>query len=338
MKKGNPSWVIFISLLLFISSFLCAQDINQLKQYNWNIKETINKPIGRHESTFVLHQNKFYLMGGRETKKVEVYNPKTNTWITKGEAPQIIHHFQAVSYEDKIYVVGAMTGNYPTELPLENVWIYDPQKDQWEKGPSIPKDIQRGGAGTVVYNKKIYVACGITYGHTSGTTNRFDVFDPKTGQWENLTFAPHIRDHFNAVIAEDKLYLIGGRNSSCHHEGNFTAFFDDVETHVDVYDFKKKSWSTLKNKLPHGSAAAGCTTIGDYIIYLGGENHKPKALNYTQALNIKTHQWSLLSNLVRGRHGSNAIHFKNKIYIAGGSPNQGGGQLDNMEVFENTPN
>ena len=117
---------------------------------------------------------------------VNVFNPKTNTWEEKAKPPFEMHHFQTVVYKDAIYVV-AMTGKYPIEVPLENIWLYYPEKDQWEKGREIPENRRRGGAGAVLYKDKIFLVCGIDFGHTSGTNNNFDSYNLHTGEWEVLT-------------------------------------------------------------------------------------------------------------------------------------------------------
>jgi len=180
-----------------------------LSDYRWLPIEAKGDVVGRHENAFIEYKNKLYLIGGRGINPVNVFDPATNSWETKGKSPMEIHHFQAVVYGKAIYLVGAMTGGYPKETPLENIWIYYPETDKWEKGAEIPVARRRGGAGSVVFNDRIYIAGGIKFGHTSGTTNYFDSYDLKTGKWEELTDAPHIRDHFPAIVANDKMYCIG---------------------------------------------------------------------------------------------------------------------------------
>jgi len=36
-------------------------------------------------------------------------------------------------YGDAIYLLGALTGGYPKEKPIENIWIYFPESDNWKK-------------------------------------------------------------------------------------------------------------------------------------------------------------------------------------------------------------
>ncbi len=77
-----------------------------------------------------------------------------------------MHHFQAVSLNGLIYVLGAFTGEYPGEQPVPNVYIYNPATNAWATGPAIPVARRRGAAGVTVY--KIYLAGGIVNGHNGG--------------------------------------------------------------------------------------------------------------------------------------------------------------------------
>lgn len=70
---------------------------------------------------------------------------------------------------DRIYVMSALTGRCPKETTLETAYLVDPAQDTWWQGPPIPEGRRRGGAGTAVYGGRIFVACGIVDGHTSGT-------------------------------------------------------------------------------------------------------------------------------------------------------------------------
>lgn len=324
--------VSILAILTLFAAGACAQEA-PLPDYRWTALETSGEVKARHENAFVEYRDKFYLIGGRGINPVNVYDPASRSWETRGKSPMEIHHFQAVVYGDAIYLMGAMTGGYPKELPLEHIWIYFPEEDRWEQGDEIPEPIRRGGAGAALYKDKIYMVCGIDYGHTSGTTNDFDAYDLKTGQWESLTKAPHIRDHFPAIVVNDKLYCVGGRNTSVHFEGNFGAFFAATIPWVDVYDFETEKWLTLKNQLPYPTAAGGLVEVNNHLIYMGGEGSFPMAYNQTQCLNLESGEWNQLAPLSTGRHGSGAILYKDQVYIAAGSPNKGGGNLNTIEVF-----
>jgi sugar lactone lactonase YvrE len=328
-KSGNTLFITARQSLYAIN-----MKVKAAKPGKWTTLECNGAPDGRHETTFMEFEGKFYMIGGRESNAIDCFDPETNTWTKmKAESP-LIHHFQPVLWDNKIYMVGAMTGNYPEEPPMSNIQIYDPVMDEWTEGGEIPKKRQRGSAGTVVYNGKIYMACGITLGHTSGTNNWFDEYDPATDTWKVLPDAPHKRDHFHAVVLDDKLYCMGGRSSDYHEPGNFTAFFGAVTLEIDCYDFRKGTWTTLDTKLPLGTAAPGIAVLDGKILYFGGETEvKGPAQNRTWAFDPKKGDWKELANLNQGRHGSQAIVYKNKVYIASGSPVRGGGNTDTIEMF-----
>ena len=334
----NLTWTC-IGLLFLLSSWVTGCQTNAFKSLNstsgiWNILECQGTPTGRHENGFVEHDGKFYLFGGRGIKPVEVFNPQTSTWKQLQPTPCEMHHFQAITIGDTIWVAGCMTGPYPVESPVSNIYLYTPKTDTWIKGPGIPEHRQRGSSGAVVYKDQIYLIGGIQLGHTSGTVAWFDVFDPKTGKWQVLDDAPHIRDHFHAVVANDKLYCIGGRNTSFHTEDNFAAFFDTPVREVDCYDFTTGTWRVLENPLPVGTAAGGIAKIGNTLVYFGGESGQERAHSEMQVLDLETETWHLGAPLARGRHGSAAISHNGKLYIAAGSGNRGGGpELTSIEQY-----
>lgn len=321
-----------LTVIFFFGFLICSGQNGNLEDYTWTTIDAKGDVTARHESSMVLYKNKFYLLGGRGINPINIFNPKTNTWEAKSKTPIEMHHFQAVVYKDAIYVI-AMTGKYPKETPLDHIWLYYPEKDIWEKGPEIPKGRRRGGAGVSIYKDKLYITCGIDLGHTSGTNNNFDSYDLITGEWQVLTKAPHIRDHFSTIVIDDNLYCIGGRNTSFHYLERFSAFFEQTVPFVDVYSFIEKKWFTLNDTLPYPTAAGGLINFDNKIIYFGGEGKLKSAYNQTQCFDIKTGKWSLLAPLNVGRHGGGSVVFNDKIFTAAGSPNRGGGNMDSIEVF-----
>ena len=326
------------TLLLCLGPQLAAQTSEDLPPATWSTVSVSAEPTARHETAMVAFGGKAYLMGGRGVKPVEEFDPGTNSWRKLGSTPLEMHHFQPVAYGDQIYVMTAMTGKYPKETPLETWYVYSPDDDSWRKGAAIPDARRRGGAGTAVYDGKIYLACGIVDGHTSGTVAWFDEFDPKTREWRELPDAPRARDHFSVVVSEGRLYLVGGRNTSYHEPGNFTAFFGTVIPEVDVYDFETGKWSTLPGGLDVPTAAGGLVALDGSIYYFGGETAQKLAHSETHRLDLETGEISLVASLQRGRHGGGAAVLNGKIYFAAGSGGRGGGpELSSTEVFDPKP-
>ncbi|WP_158969369.1 kelch repeat-containing protein [Paraglaciecola sp. L3A3] len=301
---------------------------------NWQTLQPKGEATARHESGLVAFQDKVYVIGGRGIKAVDIYDPANNTWSQNKPTPIEFHHVTPLSVGNKILLVTGLTGQYPKEPPLSHVWEYDPVTDVWTESFEIPKNRRRGGAGVTVHQGKVYIVGGIKLGHTSGTSNMVDVYDPKAKTWKVLTDSPHIRDHANAAILNGKLIAFGGRNSSYHEPEEFGAFMREVNDKVDIYDIEKGIWKTLKSRLPIPTAGAGAVVYKDSLYYAGGE-HAPKAANNrTVSFDLTSKTWKEEGKLKRGRHGTNAVLIGNKIYIAMGSGNKGGGpELNSIEVF-----
>lgn len=327
---------VMVKKIIFVLLFVVFQQAfsQSFKNYQWQTLSCSEDPVARHEAAFIEVKGKFYLVGGRRIQEISIFNPVTNTWTEGAKPPIEIHHFQGFSYKGKIYAVGAHTGKYPHETPLTEAYVYDPAKDSWEKGFSMPKDRIRASTTANVYNDKLYIAGGIIDGHWDGHVKWFDVYDFKTGEWEKLPDAPRARDHATSVICNDKLYLLGGRISS----GKIKKVFELTIPEVDVFDFKTGKWSTMDTPVPTQRAGCMSVCVKDKIVFTGGESvSQPTAHNEVECLDTKTEEWSVLPSLNQGRHGTQIIHYKNKLYIASGCGKRGGNpELTTIECFSDT--
>jgi N-acetylneuraminic acid mutarotase len=242
-----------------------------------------------------------------------------------------MHHFQAVAYNNKIYVLDAFSGGgFPDQVPMANVYSYDTQNNTWEKGGEIPSDRRRAGAGAAEYRGKLYLIAGIKHGHSSGTNNLFDCYDPETKTWTVLADAPHIRDHCFATVIKDKFYVVGGRNTSFRDPENKVQFFAKTVLDVDVYDFSSGRWSTLSARLTLGSGGGNLVNLNNVLYYMGGERATETERNAPQKNTFfldpsGSNQWTETDSLHFARNGMAAAVLNNKIYAAGGSGGGPGG-------------
>ncbi|MDX1637959.1 MAG: kelch repeat-containing protein [Balneolaceae bacterium] len=336
MKYTNISvFFIFFLLLLFNQRPMNAQPTHGDAD-GWKIIESETEPHHRHENAFTKVGDKFYLLGGRGERPVDIYDPETNSWQTGATPPLPMHHFQAVSYDGKIYVMGALTGGWPDEDPLPHIYIYHPETDSWSKGPEIPEQRRRGAAGAIAYNDMIFLVGGIQNGHIDGHVRWFDSFDPATGEWSVLPDAPRFRDHFQAVVIDGKLYAAGGRRTSQATGNTFHLTIPEV----DVYDFSTGRWNPLppSGDLPTERAGTTSLAVGDHLIVIGGESGAQQPAHAeVEAYHTGTGQWRTLPMLNIGRHGTQAILHNGSIYIAAGSKVRGADEINSLEVYSIPP-
>jgi N-acetylneuraminic acid mutarotase len=292
----------------------------------WKLIPSTNTPQSRSEGGLAATNGKLYLVGGDgPAMPIEIYDPATSSWTKGAVAPSIMHHFQLVALSDKIYVLDAFSDrNYPNQIPLANTYAYDTKANAWQQLAGLPEGRRRGGGGAAVYKGKLYLVGGILHGHNTGTNGMLDVYDPAKNSWAALPDAPHIRDHSMAVVVKDKLYAVGGRNTSLHDANNFMSFFDKVVLEVDCYDFKTGKWSKLPANLPMGTGGGTCVNLDDKIFYIGGERATATTPNGPQTdvfyIDPETDkQWTKAPSLNKARNGVGGAVIGHQIYIAGGA-------------------
>lgn len=304
----------------------------------WTEKNEDENYTARHEFGFVQVGDKFYTIGGRENpQEIEIYDYSSDSWSTGSLAPHDFNHFQAITYEGLIWVLGAFQTNDSPEVNATHVYMYNPALNQWIQGVPIPSSRQRGSAGVALHDNKFYVVGGNTLGHNGAYVSYFDEYNPATGIWANLTDAPRPRDHFHAVVVEDKLYAIGGRLT-----GGAGGLFEPQVQEVDIYNFTTNSWSTLDNSknIPHPRAGLTACVFQNEIFTIGGESTFGSPTNtngprdVVEAFDPITETWSTKASLNYSRHGMQAIVSGDGIFVTGGSS---GTTIRNMEYY-NTDN
>jgi N-acetylneuraminic acid mutarotase len=311
------------AILISVISFFGAEG------QTWQAVQYANgtSPLQRHENGFVEVNGKFYLIGGRGVKNVNIFDPATRIW-TSGAAPPIeLHHFQAVVYQNRIYAICALTGGYPAETPVDRIYIYDPSINTWSQGATIPVNRRRGSAGVALHNNKFYIVAGIQDGHRSGWVPWTDEYDPVTGIWTTLPDAPQARDHFHVGVINGKIYCAGGRRTS---QPNFAA---NTLSNVDVFDIATRTWST-PTQIPTPSGAPAIAVVNNELIVAGGEvDYQSTALSTVQSYNPVTNVWTARPNLNVGRHATQFINYTGNLYIAAGSTTMGGSGENNTMAF-----
>ena len=137
------------------------------------------------------------------------------------------------------------------------------------------------------------------------------------------------------VVLDNYLIALGGRNTSYHEDDDFAAFFKTAINTVDYFDFSTHEWSTFKEVLPNPAAGSGTVVLDNELYFFGGETAKKEANKLMFSFNLKDKNWKQKPSLNIGRHGTNAAVLNDKIYIASGSGNQGGGpELTSIEIYK----
>ena len=137
----------------------------------------------------------------------EVYDPETDSWISKTSMPTAGLSYISAVVDKKIYITDSNRKNQ----------IYDVETDTWSLGAPPPSEVGHGAAGaTTGVNalKRIYVFIEML-----GGESRFNqVYDPQHDRWTFGVAVPTSRLDFGVVAVNDMLYAIGGFTSKGIYE------------------------------------------------------------------------------------------------------------------------
>jgi N-acetylneuraminic acid mutarotase len=272
---------------------------------------------------------KNYLLGGQQANSaiLEIYDVATNTWTTGPSLPAARHHVQPVVVNDKIYVIGGLTG-FPGPS-MDSVLMFDPANPGagWQTRASLPTS--RGASGCAAEGIKIYCAGGLS--STAGNTAiaAMEVYNTVTNTWATLAPMPRVRDHFQAAVINGKFYAVSGRDTA------ITA----TNTFNDVYDIATNTW-TQGAPIPTARGGYSVAVLQGRLIVISGEGNGPNSGTFPQVEEYDPARdvWRALTNITTSRHGSGvAINSApdgiERVYVAAGGPAQGNSQTTAHQHF-----
>ena len=319
--KTAHSMLHYIASLLITSLLWCA-GIAHAQQWSEQLTSDNSSVVARHETGYVVDGDNLYVMGGRGDRPVQVYNTSLNSWATLAPLPIQMHHFQPVVLNGHIYIIGAFTGFFPSEINVQDIYRYNLENDFWEIAGQVPTDRLRGSAAATVHNGKIYLLGGNTSGHLGGFVAWLDEYDPVSDTWITLDDAPNARDHFSVAVVGDKLVAAGGRQS----DFSTSMGFSGTVAQTDVYDFSNGSWSTAAS-IPTPRAGNMVGVSNGNLIIMGGESAtQPISHSEVEAFNVENNIWRSLPGLNMGRHGGAGGVINDSLHAVTGNLVRGGGQ------------
>jgi N-acetylneuraminic acid mutarotase len=141
-----------------------------------------------------------------------------------------------------------------------------------------------------------------------------DVFDPQTNSWTHKNPPPMEIHHFQPVIVDDELWLLGTMTGVFPRE-------TPLET-VYIYNPATDTWregpAIPENRRRGG---AGCILHSDGWIYLIGgiiDGHHSGTQSWFDRLNPKTGEWEILPDAPNKRDHAPAAIVDGKLYFFGG--------------------
>lgn len=314
-----------------------AQSLSNTAQ--WQLLKTKGAPNPRVEACFVRGPDgKGYLLGGRDgPKPVDVFDPKTLTWIPKTGPGFEIHHMQCVVYKSKIWIASSWYGFWPHEKSHDKVHVYDIGTDSWSTRVGLSEGRRRGAGAFVLYDGKMWLGMGNRGGHGNHSTTLgwLDMFDPDAngglGKWSEVKYpnAPNARDHVAGGVVGGKFCIAGGRNGAATNY-NFAPVYP-----VNCFNFATGLWE-VGPPIPLGRSGANtAVTCDGKLVIVGGEGNNTA---YSDMSFFNGVSWEKGPSMKSIRHGSGLLVSADcsckKIYTASGAGGAGvSNLLTSTEVF-----
>ncbi|MGH7526784.1 MAG: Kelch repeat-containing protein [Gemmatimonadales bacterium] len=123
------------------------------------------------------------------------YDPATNTWVTRRQAPHFHRRGAAAVLDGKLYVAGGFKGIAGNE-PVADLDVYDPATNTWRTLAPIP-------AGGAAFGAAL---AGKLYAVVSSDVIRAYAYNPATNKW-TAKAAPDIFGSVVRVTLDGRSYL-----------------------------------------------------------------------------------------------------------------------------------
>jgi N-acetylneuraminic acid mutarotase len=187
-------------------------------------------------------------------------------WSKRAPFPEPSEELLGAAADDRLYVFAGLA---PGWKPRALVYEYDPVSDKWRK--KKPMALPSHHVALADYNGKIYAFGGFvlpTSGPPAWTPidNAWE-YDPVTDDWRALAPMPSRRGAANAVVANNRIYVIGGvvpagKEASVHP----SRAHKSVGT-VEEYDPASNTWrERTPMALPRNHATAAAVNGKIYVI------------------------------------------------------------------------
>ena len=278
-------------------------------------------PVGLNQHGFETCNGKLYVVGGAaatgNVKTCYEYDPDTNVWTQKADAPIEVQSPVLRCVGTKLYLIGGLLLGSLTSTG--RCFEFDPATNIWTEKTAMPT--AREDFGSAVLGTKIYCFGGLNNGPDPIAT--LEIYDTVNNTWDESK-----ADMPNTKWSGDFGVECGGyiyAMSSCR---NF-AGYPTVTTELFCYKYDPiaDSWSSVTTP-DTGIAYKECVAIGTDIYMGPGQINGDYRLANTKTnaiwkFNTVTPGWTRVLNAPYMACGISMTVLNNKIYLSGGDDRAG---------------
>lgn len=236
-------------------------------------------------------------------KAFQIYDPETKSFKETKAPPKPIDASMAITTHKKLFFAAGGVGN------MENIMTYNSESDSWKVAQVLKAP--RSNAKAAFHKNKIYVVGG--QDDSGAPVSSIEVFEFSDGKTSFMKRAdvPWLNGdikNYEVEAHNDKVYFIGGNDSSNDSLGKFSYF--DLQNNETVE----------LNPLLEGRSHCATVLWHNQIIALGGNAHADGtgALASVEAYSFKKFVWLNLPPLLGARATHSACLHDRKVWVIGG--------------------
>ena len=209
----------------------------------WTTGTPLPGPLGYSQA--IVTKNRVYMLGGWDDSGPlpTVYTAPINedgtlgTWTTSPSLPVALSDSQTIVTKNRVYLLGGIISNYEVVSTVYTAPINeDGTLGTWTTGPSLLGSL--GVSQAIVTKNRVYMLGGWDGGDTASTTVYTAPIniDGTLGTWGEGTSLPEPLDRSQAIVTENRVYLLGGYNSdtvSTIYTAPFAGGSNDYSSYYD---------------------------------------------------------------------------------------------------------
>ncbi|GMJ09410.1 HYPOXIA RESPONSE UNKNOWN PROTEIN 6 [Hibiscus trionum] len=309
-------------------------------------------PVPRLDGSSIQINNLFYVLSGYGSldyvhSHVDVFNFSDNTWCARIDAPKYManSHLGVASDGRFIYVVSGQYGPQ-CRSPTSATYVLDTQTRKWLDFPPLPAP--RYAPATQLWRGRLHVMGGSKENrHTPGLEHwSIAVKDGKALEkdWQSMIPIPRGGPHRACVVANDRLFVIGGQEGDFMAKPGSPIFKCSRRNEVvyeDVYmlegDLKK--WKVLP-PMPKPNSHIECSwvIVNNSIIITGGTTEKHPVNNRMILVgevfqfHLDSLTWSVIGKLPYRAKTTLAAFWDGYLYFTSGQRDRGPDNPQPMKV------
>lgn len=204
-----------------VSGFTGVNEVYDPDKNTWETRASM--PTHRADLCASVVNGEIYLIGGKEYWGAnpfyheldvnEVYNPETDSWVTRSPMPIPAFGYASEVVDDTIYVIGGAREFQEQLGALTAIGanqVFYAKNNSWSSRASLPVAMSHAAACVttgVTAPRRIYVVGGFDQTNYSNATH---VYDFERDVWSSGALMPTARAYLGLTVVNEVLYAIGG--------------------------------------------------------------------------------------------------------------------------------